>query len=276
MYYLCANIIKPLTQPYQLSFAEFVGPSCVCWFVSHFWGHCFRQFCESLHKHAETFGASSTWKEQSYWICTFSNNQWEVAEELGKGSWERSSFFLALHSGECAGTAMVLDERALPLRRAWCLFEVLQTLLLLKEHGGDFHGLQLCTLNGVLNEGQGGADMAVAVAEQLSTLCLRSAEASCEDDKVMIHRLVEGMPGGFDAVNGFVRAAIRGAVLRMQERFQEQCRGIVDVLDGQVPEDFGALQGQGLGRHANACGSNGDTTSDSDESLLEGTSSEDS
>lgn len=40
---------------------------------------------------------------------------------------------------------MVLDEKALPLTRAWCLFEVLQTLLL-EEKSSNFQGLMLCAL----------------------------------------------------------------------------------------------------------------------------------
>ena len=37
MYYLCSNLVKPLTMQVALSYAELVGPSSVQWFVSHFW-----------------------------------------------------------------------------------------------------------------------------------------------------------------------------------------------------------------------------------------------
>ena len=36
MYYVSANIVKPLTEPFQLSFAEVVGPTTIAWFVSHY------------------------------------------------------------------------------------------------------------------------------------------------------------------------------------------------------------------------------------------------
>lgn len=42
--------------------------------------------------------------------------------------WQDSSFYLALNSPECRGTAMIIDEQVLPLQRVWCLFEVYQTI----------------------------------------------------------------------------------------------------------------------------------------------------
>lgn len=38
MYYMDANIVKPLTMPLKLSYAELVGPQDAMWFVSHWWG----------------------------------------------------------------------------------------------------------------------------------------------------------------------------------------------------------------------------------------------
>ena len=67
------------------------------------------------------------WKKIAYWICTFSNNQYRVKEELGV-SHEESSFYKALHSDKCKGTAMIMDEQASLLKRSWCLFELLQTV----------------------------------------------------------------------------------------------------------------------------------------------------
>ena len=65
---------------------------------------------------------------QKYWVCSFSNNQWQLNEELGDGSgWQQCSFYLALRSGHCLGTTMVVDDDAMPLERSWCLFELLHT-----------------------------------------------------------------------------------------------------------------------------------------------------
>lgn len=85
MYYFSANIVKPLTEPYQLSLAELVGPAEMEWFVSHFWGMPVKHLSDAIRRHAQS---SPDWRGSSYWICTFSNNQWRVEDELGNGRWE--------------------------------------------------------------------------------------------------------------------------------------------------------------------------------------------
>jgi len=180
MYYLCGNIIKPLTKPYQLSYADVVGPNDMQWFVSHFWGTPFAHFVETIRKHAEgSLGARVTDLHLvTYWICTFSNNQWKVLEELGE-TWEYSSFFLALRSPGYKGTVMVLDDEVRPLTRSWCLFELLQTALLSKKK--KTQGLFLATQSGVMNLGQCGMDLAVTLSKKMSTLKLQDASASSQD-----------------------------------------------------------------------------------------------
>ena len=152
MYYVCSNIVKPLTKPYQLSFAELMGPKKFAWFVSHFWGMPVRHFMDAVRKHA--LSDQEEWRESAYWICTFSNSQWHVKEELGNSHWEQSSFYLALTSPDCKGTAMILDEGVQPLQRIWCLFEVYHTICLSQD--GRSQGLLLCTSTGVLQEGKAG------------------------------------------------------------------------------------------------------------------------
>ena len=50
-------------------------------------------------------------------ICTFSNSQWHVKDELGNGRWQESSFYRSLISPNCKGTAMIIDELVQPLQR---------------------------------------------------------------------------------------------------------------------------------------------------------------
>ena len=38
MYYICSNLVIPVTEDCKLSYAELVGPRQVNWFVSHYWG----------------------------------------------------------------------------------------------------------------------------------------------------------------------------------------------------------------------------------------------
>ena len=188
MYYVCSNLVQPLTKPFKLSYAELVGPTETAWFVSHYWGMGFRHFVDAVACHARSKEAAGV--DANYWICTFSNNQWRIEEELGDGAWQESSFFKALRGPSCKGTVMVLDEAALPLQRAWCLFEVLQTNLRSAEDTG-FLGFRLCTSTGVLNEGGVGTDLCMTIAGKLVVLDLRNAQASNQNDLQMIKSLVE-------------------------------------------------------------------------------------
>lgn len=164
-----------------------------------------------------------------YWICSFSNNQHSVHGELGD-SWEDSSFYLALRSGFCRGTAMILDSEALPLTRSWCLFEVLQTFLLTMEDS-HYQGLILCTSSGVLNFGCTGVDVSMALAKRLADLRLEDATASCQKDKETIENLVSSMPGGFEAVNVFVRTVFREALFVMKGRFEADFSRLTGILE---------------------------------------------
>ncbi|CAE7801440.1 unnamed protein product [Symbiodinium sp. CCMP2456] len=116
---------------------------------------------------------------------------------------------------------MVLDKAAAPLKRAWCLFEVLQTNLRSSAHS-SFLGFQLCTSTGVFSQGGGSTDLCLRIAEQLASLDLRNAEASIPDDLHMIKCLVNAMPGGFDAMNSFVRTSIEEALLSVKTRFDQE------------------------------------------------------
>ena len=50
MYYVCCNIVKPLTEPSQLSFVELIGPASMEWFVSHYWGMSVRHFNDAIRQ----------------------------------------------------------------------------------------------------------------------------------------------------------------------------------------------------------------------------------
>lgn len=90
MYYVCENLVKPLTEPSKLSWAELVGSTEMQWFVSHYWGMPARHLGEAIRKHAQSAAASRSddWGDSAYWICTFSNSQWHVTDELGNGHWQ--------------------------------------------------------------------------------------------------------------------------------------------------------------------------------------------
>ncbi|CAK9087224.1 Tenascin-X (TN-X) (Hexabrachion-like protein) [Durusdinium trenchii] len=220
MYYVCHNIILQLTHPFKLSYAELAGPTTVTWFVSHYWGTSFRHFVDTISKHSDQcpiLGRRPS--QQPYWICSFSNNQWAVEEEVGK-NWDESSFYLAMRSDACRGTVMVFDEDALPLTRSWCLFELLQTHHF-KQTRDTFAGLMLCSANGVMNKGNGSFDLAIKVSHKLANLDLREARASKESDKQMIEELVRRQ-AGFKNVRTFLTNAVEEVLLATRARFQDK------------------------------------------------------
>lgn len=237
MHYVAGNLILPLTKSAQLSYAEVAGTQRVQWFVSHFWGTAFKDFVAALRKHAEAEVGWSARTGINFWVCTFSNNQWRVQDELGSGDPLNSSFYLALCSDSCRGAAMVLDELAMPLTCSWCLFEVYQTCKITSQRGPDeFAGLMLCTPTGVLQRGGCGIDTSLATARRLAMLRLEDAEATSSEDKAMIDECVRRTPGGFHAMNRFVRNSIKSALISAQASFQSDFSNVFVALD-RVPKD---------------------------------------
>eukprot|EP00439_Symbiodinium_sp_Y106_P059078 s5603_g8.t1 len=180
MYYIDPNILRQLTSTRKLSYAELVGPQQVQWFVSH------------CHQLLDMYVLQQPVPDQGGALATGMLTAHLPdplpldfgTKELGT-SHKESSFYLALHSGICRGTCMILDEMAMPLKRSWCLFELLQTITLEQSQVG-FKGLLFCTENGVLNFGASTVEMSMQIGERLSTLSLEDAEATTEQDAVML------------------------------------------------------------------------------------------
>eukprot|EP00933_Yihiella_yeosuensis_P028794 TRINITY_DN22607_c0_g1_i1.p1 TRINITY_DN22607_c0_g1~~TRINITY_DN22607_c0_g1_i1.p1 ORF type:complete len:1129 (-),score=162.52 TRINITY_DN22607_c0_g1_i1:633-4019(-) len=243
MYYLDTNILRPICAPYQLSFSEVVGPVHVQWFVSHFWGTPFAYTVKSLKKHADSV-ASKDWGDVTYWVCTLSNNQFDLLNELGgPDNWQSSSFYITLRSGLCKGTCMVLTEEALPLTRSWCLFELLQTMEMLEDaRFAGFGGLLFCTDTGVLNEGAASVEVSLGIGGRLADLRLQDASASHQSDKDMIDGLVMSEMGGFDTMNAKLRSYIGAAIDSAQKRCNADFETLNDRLESSGirmrPDDF--------------------------------------
>jgi hypothetical protein len=124
---------------------------------------------------------------------------------------------------------MVLDPECNPLKRSWCLFEVLQTFQLQNEN--DNFGFLFGTARGILNDStadEADVGLALSVAREIATLDLRDASAADAADKMMIDVLVE-RTGGFHVFNNFVRGKMHETLRSMQR----------DVL-----ENFTKLQNQ--------------------------------
>jgi hypothetical protein len=259
MYYLNENILLPITQKAKMSFAELAGPRDVDWFVSHYWGTRFKEFVESITAHAQgevqefvELCASparsrvarrlNSGMDSSYWVCSLSNNQWSVTEEVGDGDWMESSFYKALQHETCKGTLMILDPQCLPFTRSWCLFEVLQTNLLQEKRRmqnlGSFQFL-FGTHAGVINAGCTSADMVLRIVRKLKDVDLRTAQASHQQDKEMIDSLIIA-EGGFDAMNAFVRSNIKDVL--------QVAKGHLEQEFDELHESLGRAQAESLAR----------------------------
>ena len=215
MYWVCDEIVKPLTQQKQVSYAELVGCGMVRWFISHWWGMHFNLTVKSILNHAKQTG-----EDMRYWVCTFSNNQWKMSKEIPPlAPPSESSFYKALRSPSCLGTCMILDERVVPLSRAWCLFELLQTFLI-QDEVPTRESLNILTSSGVMNSGKCSIDTAMAIGKQLTILDLQDAGASKDADKRLIFTAVE-TAGGFAAINAKLKLRIRKVIGVVANQFDQ-------------------------------------------------------
>lgn len=128
-----------------------------------------------------------------------------------------------------------------PLQRIWCLFEVYQTILLSRNSSDGFQGLLLCTSAGVLQQGNAGTDVVVAVAKKVAELDTENATASDESDRLMIHSLIASMDGGFDYMNTFVRNTICKALEASHSHYETTLKTLMENLTGRVSVPAEAL-----------------------------------
>ena len=118
MHFIVQNIVLPLTEDAQTSFVSLLGGRTVDFFVSHSWGTAFHHFVECIRQH--TLFTSDP--DAAYWICSFANNQWDIAGELGATVLD-SAFARVLQAG-VRGVVMVLDHQVQPLTRAMATLTV--------------------------------------------------------------------------------------------------------------------------------------------------------
>eukprot|EP00438_Fugacium_kawagutii_P023264 Skav224629 [mRNA] locus=scaffold1903:88342:89974:+ [translate_table: standard] len=107
MHFVVANLVRPLTKSKGVSFVTLWGGRRVDYFVSHSWGTSFRHFVRSIDCHALS-KEGPAWKDAAYWICSFANNQWNIAAELGTDP--MSSAFARVLTAGPKQVAMVLDQ----------------------------------------------------------------------------------------------------------------------------------------------------------------------
>jgi len=230
-YYLVGNIIKPLASREKVSYAELVGPKAADWFVSHYWGTPFRDFCDSLAKHGN---GELQGHDLAYWVCFCANNQFDIAHEIGNSVHE-SSFFMALQGG-VKGTCLILDADALPLTRSWCIFEMLHTFQL-ESSSPVFSGLSFCTASGVLNHGEGSAELVSHLGERIAALDMEKAKASDPQDDRMIKEEVISSMGSFAKMNNIIRSKTMDLIVEAGRQQNENLARVRSLLE-PVAEDI--------------------------------------
>ncbi|CAK0874936.1 unnamed protein product [Prorocentrum cordatum] len=182
------------------------------------------------------------WRRVRYWVCSFSINQWSIEEELGGMTIESTPFYNALWSTSCNGTVMVIQETAEPLKRVWCLFEVLQTLNRLdKSNAARFEGLHFTTRSGVLNAGTAPVDTVLKIGAHVSDVYFEHARATEQKDQDLINREVQAK-GGFAVLNRFVRNAVWDVVLESKGKLETSILEIGSRLRVSTVESGEELQ----------------------------------
>lgn len=180
---------------HMCSYSELVNPKGirVDFFVSHFWGHEFR----------DTMAALRLWSRRSFapcgkksldgvvfWLCFLALNQHRVQDEVGETP-EQGPFNAAL--AEAPSGIMVLDPTVAPFSRIWCLYEVFRFQTLRKD-------LDLVSGLGLVRELEDGEGEHSAeklaylqkVGAALKHLSAANSNSSSKDDQHAIwHRIME-------------------------------------------------------------------------------------
>eukprot|EP00438_Fugacium_kawagutii_P014363 Skav231769 [mRNA] locus=scaffold739:186093:196299:- [translate_table: standard] len=118
MHFVVSNLVRPLTKSKQVSFVDLWGGRRGDYFVSHSWITGFRHFVRSIHCHALSNDVPD-WTDAAYWICSFANNQWNIAAELGTDP--MSSAFARVLTNGPKEVAMVLDKETWTMIPNTCL-----------------------------------------------------------------------------------------------------------------------------------------------------------
>jgi hypothetical protein len=200
MYEVVDHWVKPQTAAPQCSFASLCNYSLPNTFVSHFWGHPFEHMLISASK---LHGGG---EQSRLWICSFANDQRRVSEELGS-SLDDSAFKKALCSLDVKSMALMFGEDGAPLKRAWCLYEILQA---------EVHDIpvDICTPSGVLSTKEGCSiqvDIGIYLFATCTTIDVSTAKCTDEKDDKMIRAAIDDF-GGTEKMNSRIQAKFKKGV----------------------------------------------------------------
>jgi len=129
MHHICHQVIKKvITDKCSWVEAQATRPQRPTYFVTHNWSEPFRDFMQAIDLHAAQNGVRM---RQTYWICVFAMNQFNVDIGIPTELETSSPFISALKESKAA--VLMLDKQGLALRRIWCLLEVFVVLSKYRE-----------------------------------------------------------------------------------------------------------------------------------------------
>ena len=166
-------------------------------FVSHAWRY---PFSKTVVDVMEQFASEN--QGTYFWFDLFTNDQNAVATK--DFHWFSTTFRDSIRS--IGQVLLVLSpwNDPLPLKRAWCLFEIFNSLT--ESEVKLTVKLPLTEVSGLASSIEKDEN---SLIQALSDIQAQKAEATSEDDKNMIFEVIQKSQGGFSHVNSQIKKALR-------------------------------------------------------------------
>lgn len=234
-------IIKPQTEGTGVPFINgylyeksdagipFVAPATV--FVSHAWRY---PFSKTVVDVMEQFAKEN--ENTYFWFDMFTNDQNAIATK--DFNWFSTTFRDSIRSiGE---VLLVLSpwNDPMPLKRAWCLFEIFNSLT-----EADVKLTVKLPLSEVNELAAAIEDDQSCLIQALSDIQAQKAEATSDDDKKLIFEVIESSQGGYSHVNENIKRALREWYVLQLRQLVKDHRNNPDLLlsIATVTRDLGSL-----------------------------------
>jgi tetratricopeptide (TPR) repeat protein len=218
---VCSLLIKPWTERSQCSFQQFMKDSYEDiphpqlalgyqegfsthlpeYFISHAWQYQYVEVVESLELYFQKIKPNYNSKEIYLWFDLFLNDQWNAPNRTFE--WWSTTFLQAV--GDIGNTLLVLLpwKNPIPLRRAWCLWEIHCTritgsnfsIVLSSEQKKSLHETLRTDFDDII--------------KQLCKINVEESEAFLVEDRDQIFAAVKSTNGGFASINRDISSLIR-------------------------------------------------------------------
>ena len=214
--------IKPMTK--SLSYVEahlqesFVGPATL--FVSHVWGYDFRRMLEAV---LELEGSEAEPDSVFVWLDVLSVNQHKASDNAYDKDWWSSTFKRAIGAFGRTVLVMMPWEDPAPLKRSWCLWEILSSLEGKATLDVRMHADEKERFAEALRTDFGSIQLS------MSKIDVAKAEAWSKEDQANILEAVKATEGGVNGVNAAILA-------RMREWLAESARAVGGGEDADMDD----------------------------------------